>query len=237
MLLAFVDNPQRHGGLTIYPIVSSDEPHLSYLLMTDALRQGVLAIEQNDSGEAPHLLAQNRGSQPVLILDCETVSGEKGSHTTNQSVLLGPGSVTRVPISCRDGSKWISETLQEQFAETLAHFPFQENQVGILAFLGRGLLGLDALGTPELYAQIHQRLVAGHLMTAAAAGKRGSAGLAADQSEIQALAMALEGAERVSAPCPGHGEYSTLRGEVSGGELRHNGHLVHLSVFPRGAAA
>ncbi len=237
MLLAFVDTPQQHHRLTIFPVVASDEPQLSYLLMTDALRRGVLTIKQNGLGEIPHLIARNHGSQPILILDCETVGGVGENHSTNQSVLLAPASVTRVPISCRDTGKWSCEELERRFSEKLANFPILEDQVGILAFLGRQLLGLDALGSPELYSPLHRRLLTGYLITALAAGEKAKSESPAEEAEIMALAEALEGAERVAAPCPGHGEYCTLRGEVTGGELRHNGHLVHLSVFPNGVAA
>jgi hypothetical protein len=237
MLLAFVDSPQRHRRLTIFPVVASDEPQLSYLLMTDALRRGVLTLGEREPGNPPHFVAQNRSPHPVLILDCETVEGGGVNHATTQSVLLGPGSVTKVPMSCRDAGKWSCEKLREKFSESLASFSLLEDQVGILAFLDRQLLGLDILGSPELFEAVHQRLLAGHLMTASSAGTNGGFDPLAEEADLQALALALQEAIRMDAPCPGRGEYSTLHGEVSGGELRHNGHLVHLSVFPAGTAA
>ena len=237
MLLAFVDTPQSHGRLTIFPVVSSDEPQLSYVLLTDALRQGVLTLSQNGPDEPPHFIAQNSGSQPVLILDCEMVRGVRENHSTNQSILVGPGSVTRVPISCQESGKWSCEERELRFKDCLGDFPLLEGQVGILAFLGRQLLGLDALGSPELYSPLHRRLLTGYFITALAAGEKAESESPADTTEISALAKALEEARRVFAPCPGYGEYSTLHGQVTGGELRHNGHLVHLSVFPNGAAA
>lgn len=237
MLLAFVDTPQRHGRLTVFPILATDEPRLSYLLMTDALRRGVLTIKENGQGEPPHLIARNRSSQPVLILDCESMTGRGAHHTTNQSVLLGPGSTTKVPTSCVTPGKWDCEELNERFSDALSNFPILENQVGVLAFLGQHLLGLDALGTPELYAPLHRRLLTGYLFTTHAAGEEAEAEAPAEVAEIQALAQDLEQAIRVEAPSPGSGEYSILLGAVTGGELRHNGHLVHLSVFPNGVAA
>jgi len=237
MLLAFIDTPQRHDRLTVFPVVASDEPQLSYLLLTDALRRGVLTIEPIGSGAIPHLMAQNLGSEPVLILDCETMKGVGENHSTNQSVLLGPDSVTKIPISCHESGKWSCEAREKRFSRKLDHFPLLEGQVGILAFLGRQLLGLDALGSPELYSSLHRRLLSGYFLTALAAGKAGESETPADEGEIASLAMALECAERVPEPCPGYGEYSTLHGQVTGGELRHNGHLVHLSVFPNGVAA
>jgi hypothetical protein len=237
MLLAFVDTPQRHQRLTIFPVVAADEPQLSYLLMMDALTRGVLTIEERGAGRSPHLIARNHGSEPVLILDCETVQGARQHHSTNQSVLLGPESVTKVPVSCVEAGKWSCEDRDRKFSKRLAKFPLLDKQVGILAFLGRQLLGLDALGSPELYSPLHRRLLTGYFILALAAGKKAKSESPAEDGEIQALASALQSAYRLAAPCPGHGEYCTLHGEISGGELRHNGHLVHLSVFPNGAAA
>jgi hypothetical protein len=237
MLLAFVETPQRHQRLTVFPVVAADEPGLSYLLMTEAVRRGVLTIEEDGGGSFPHLIVRNSGSDPVLMLDCETVHGAGEHRSTAQSILLGPDSVTKVPVSCVEAGKWSCEDHRRKLSKSLGRFPLLEGQVGVLAFLGRQLLGLDALGSPELYSPLHRRLMTGYLITALAAGKKARAGSSAEEDEVRALAKALEGAERVTAPCHGHGEYCTIQGEVTGGELRHNGHLVHLSVFPKGVAA
>jgi hypothetical protein len=237
MLLAFVETPQCHRRLTVFPIVAADEPQLSYVLMLDALRRGVLSIEEDQNDHPPHLIARNRARDPVLILDCETLGGLGENQSTHQSVLLGPDSVTRLPISCRFTGKWSCEEQEKKLTKSLDRFPLLEGQVGILAFLGQHLLGLDALGSPQLYAPLHRRLLTGYLVTALAAGRKGKSESRANDAEVRALARALENAERIAAPCHGHGEYSTLHGEVTGGELRHNGHLVHLSVFPNGVAA
>ena len=237
MLLAFVDTPQRHGRLTIFPVVSADEPHLSYVLMADALRRGVLTVEANGPEETSGLLVRNRGTEPVLILDCEAVEGMRMGETTDQSVLLGPASVTRVPTSSGAVEKWSGGETEERFGHCLESFPLLDNQVGILAFLGQHLLGLDVLGCPDLYADLHRRLLTSYLLTGEVSSGAAELETPAEQSEIQALARALEEAERVAAPCPGNGEYTTIHGQVTGGELRHNGQLVHLSVCPSGAAA
>lgn len=237
MLLAFVETPQRHRRLSVFPIVAADEPQLSYVLVLDALRQGVLSIEEAQGDRPPHLIARNRAPDPVLILDGETLGILGENHSTHQSVLLGPDSVTRLPVSCNFTGKWSCEERERKLTRSLDSFPLLEGQVGILAFLGRHLLGLDALGSPHLYAPLHRRLLTGYLISAMSAKKGAGSEPQAEDTEVMALAMALESAERVAAPCHGHGEYAVLRGEVTGGELRHNGHLVHLSVFPNGVAA
>lgn len=237
MLLAFLETPQRHERLSVFPVVASDEPDLAYLLLAEALQRGIVTVSQDSGGSAPFLVAQNRGTQPVLILDCETMVGPGENRSTSQSVLLGPATVTRFPISCLDTGKWSCRELEREYSSPLQGFPMVEGQVGILAFLGRELLGLDVLGTPGLYSPLHRRLLTGYLITALAAGKDADPEGSASEEELENLALALQGAERVATFCPGSGEYCNLTGAVSGGELRHNGHLVHLSVFPKGVAA
>jgi hypothetical protein len=237
MLMAFVDTPQRVQRLTVFPVVSADEPELGYLLVADALRDGLLTLEDDAASETPWIILRNSGDLPVLILDCETVGGTGRKLATSQTTLLGPRSATKVPTSCISAGKWNCAELQEGLSEGLPSFPLLDGQVGILAFLDRHLLGLDILGSPHLYRSLHRRLLAGYLATAFRAREKPSSDGMAELCELEALARDLEAAERVASPCFGHGEYSTLRGHVTGGELRHNGQLVHLSVFPNGAAA
>lgn len=237
MLMAFVDTPQRVQRLTVFPVVAADEPELGYLLVADALRHGLLTLEDDSTSEGPFVVLRNSGHLPVLILDCETVGGIGRRLATSQTTLLGPCSATKVPTSCIEAGKWNCTEMPEDLSESLPCFPLLDGQVGILAFLDRHLLGLDILGCPQLYRALHPRLLAGYLATAFHAREKPNGDGMAELSELEALARDLEAAERVASPCFGYGEYSMLRGPVTGGELRHNGQLVHLSVFPNGVAA
>lgn len=237
MLLAFTDIPQRHQRLTIYPVVASDEPELSYLLVSEALGSGLLSISEERNGTVPLLVARNDSPQPILVLDCEEFQGARKARSTNRSLLLGPMSTTEFPVSCMEGSRWLRGDREMDLSETLTAFPALEGQVGVLAFLGQQFIGMDALGSPELYAPLHRRLLTGYLINALASRLNGEGESATSDAEILAVADALQRAERVPCPTSGHGEYSTLHGLVAGGELRHNGHLVHLSVFPAGLEA
>lgn len=237
MLLAFVDIPQRYGSLTAFPILASDEPQLAYLSMTEAVHRGVLTIHREGSAEPAFIIASNLGTQPILILECEHL-GEVGDiHSTIQSVLLGPATVTKLPVTTRGPDKWQGAERRTICKVAMSSFPILEDQVGILAFLGRQFLSLEALGTPSLYALFHKQLMEAHILTAMGCYAGSFQEPGADLHELQTLAMALENATRETAPCHGSGDYSILCGEVVGRELRHNGHLVHLTVNPNGVAA
>jgi hypothetical protein len=136
-----------------------------------------------------------------------------------------------------EGGRRFPVGLEAELSEILDFFPTLQGQVGIMAFIGQQFLGLDVLGCPALYAPLHRRLLAGHFLDTLISTCEKCGWKPTPEAEVLALANALEEAERVPAPSTGHGEYSTLQGAVTGGELRHNGHLVHLSVFPAGMAA
>jgi hypothetical protein len=237
MLLAFVDIPQRWEHLTIFPVVASDEPELSYLLLGEAIQNGAVTAKESGSPTPSSLSVRNHGSVPVLILDSEALECVAGHHAADQSVLLGPDTVTHVPLSHGCPGRWNTHGCVATSLPLLGGFSMLDRQVGTLAFLGRQFLGLDVLGSPDLYARLHHRLLRGHLASALAVGDCCWGDPPANQGEVEALAWAMECAERLATPYAGQGEYCLIRGDVLGGELRHNGNLVHLSLFAKGAQA
>ena len=95
----------------------------------------------------------------------------------------------------------------------LTHFPSEQGQVGVLAFLGPRPLAIDALGCSELWARVHQRFLAGYVMDALAWQGNGSAGSSAAVPEEQAaerFLAAVGGARRIESDTVGSGEYRVL---------------------------
>jgi hypothetical protein len=197
----------------------------------------VLSISEHGGSRTPRFVARNQGTLPILILDCEEVPGGVTNRSTSRSILLGPNSTTEFPVSCMEGGRRFPTDREMELSEALEAFPTLVGQVGLMVFLGQQFLGMDALGSPALYAPLHRRLLAGYLIETLASKCRCGGWRPTSEAEVLALAEALEMAERVPSPTDGQGDYSTLQGAVAGGELRHNGHLVHLSVFPAGLAA
>jgi hypothetical protein len=238
MLLAFTDIPQRHDRLTVFPVVGSGEPDICLLSMEDAVQAGDLSFGETRQDDDCVLIARNRGSKPVLILDGEKLLCGRRFRLRTPSILLGPNSETEIPFW---GIEYEHETSDDEWLRHtpawLKGFPILEKQVGVLAFLGRRFLGLDALGSPKLYAPFHCRLMTEYLMEAFGARRGVGPGCPTHDTEVCALAGALEIAERIPSNTPGRGKYRVLRGPVWGGELSHEGHLIHLSVFPAGVEA
>ncbi len=121
---------------------------------------------------------------------------------------------------------------QAQMERWMEAFPPVDRQVGLLAFSGDEVLGMDALGSGEIYLLLHRRLLTGYIMDALC--DRGDGGSGPGEEAALAFVDRVRKARRVPSGSVGAGEYRVLRGEVLGGELVEGGHLVHLSAFPGG---
>jgi hypothetical protein len=109
-------------------------------------------------------------------------------------------------------------------------FPWVDDQIGLLAFLGEKPLGLDMVGGHRLYARLHKQLVRGYVMDALTAGPTRSVRI--KHRAGAAFLERVKHATRTKAPTVGRGEYRVLSGHVMGGELMDTSGLVHLSAFP-----
>jgi hypothetical protein len=232
MLEAFVDAPQHYRHLTVFPIVAGKSPVLPYIHAEDALESGVLAFQAKTERQVPSVLVRNQSLHAVLILDGERLEGSGQGQTPIRSILLAGKSVTQIPVLPEgDGSPDVEEQ-EPHKEEWLQVFRASERQVGILTFMGRKVLGLEALGSPELYSPVHGRLLARHVRKAWAqeAGVDGEA--SAEETDAARLLESLEAADRIQTESIGLGDFWILKGPVQGGELIYDGHLVHLSVIP-----
>lgn len=111
------------------------------------------------------------------------------------------------------------------------HFPWVDDQIGLLVFLGDRPLGMDIIGCHRLYARLHKRLASGYVMDALVM-RGGQSRRDADATLAGAFLDAVRSAKRTDAPTVGRGTYRVLIGTVTGGELEDTHGLVHLSAFP-----
>ena len=132
----------------------------------------------------------------------------------------------------------------ENLEDWIARFPCAEGQVGLLALLGGRPLGVDVVGSPEIYARLHERILGGYCMDALSwlrlanlRKETGGAGAdvedGSDHSAVAERFLAEVGsAARGVAPTVGKGTYRLLSGDAIGAELIDDGRLLHLSAFP-----
>lgn len=117
-----VGEPQVFKNLAIFPLVLAEQKEPDYLLLDEALAQGVLEVrELSAEGSVNKILVCNRGEHPVLILDGEVLAGAKQNRVINASTLVGPRSELVVPVSCVEQRRW--QYVSEKFTES-RHFSY-----------------------------------------------------------------------------------------------------------------
>ncbi len=232
MLEAFIDAPQHRGRLTVFPVVAPKGPVLPYLLSPEVADSGILTVREKADGDTPMVLARNNSLHALLVLSGEPLPGGSPGRLVERSILLGGKSITQIPASSTETGGWVKPDLEAEITEWFESFPLLRQQVGVLAFLGNRLLGLEALGSPNLFAPLHRRLVIRFIKRALVEGSEESDDPAALEVQAQKVVDSVEVADRIPTKRVGLGLFWALAGPISGGELIHEGHLVHLSVHP-----
>ncbi len=102
-----VAEPVVHANLTLAPLRGEGRRRIDYLMAAQAMAAGVFTVtEIDEAGSVPELLALNTSRQMVLLLDGEELVGAKQNRILNTSVMLPPGSRTRIPVSCVERGRW-----------------------------------------------------------------------------------------------------------------------------------
>jgi len=78
-----------------------------YITLREAIERGVFAVtEVSEGGSVPELMVANKGEAAVLLLDGEEVRGAKQNRILNTTILVGPKSTIKVPVSCVEHGRW-----------------------------------------------------------------------------------------------------------------------------------
>ena len=100
-------DPQRHGLLTVVPLLFAGDRGPRYRMAAEAFADGTLQVgEVSHGGSVPNLLVVNGGDKPVLIVDGEELVGAKQNRILNTTVLVREKSELVVPVSCVEAGRW-----------------------------------------------------------------------------------------------------------------------------------
>jgi hypothetical protein len=161
----------------------------------------------------------------------ETLRQEQGAYWNDVADTL-----SKVGAHSATGSLHAAyDTHLRRIAEFVAAFDLRPDQVGLLAYAGDSVLGLDIIGAPRLYARVHERLLRGYVLDALEheSPGRDAEAIVPDGTAAQRYLDAVREAPRHAAPTAGVGTYHVLSGVVIGGELLDDSRRVtHLSAFP-----
>jgi hypothetical protein len=98
---------QTWKNLAVFPILSDGDAGPDYITLGAALSAGTLRVAEMDGGATvPHIVVQNSGDKPVLLLDGEELAGAKQNRVLNTTVLLKPYSETTIDVSCSERGRW-----------------------------------------------------------------------------------------------------------------------------------
>jgi len=101
-----IDEPLRHGGLSVFPLFTQSKG-VDYQLADDALAAGSVVVEEtSEAGSVPELAVENKGNLRVLFLEGEELVGAKQNRVLNTSVLVPAKSRTKIPVSCVERGRW-----------------------------------------------------------------------------------------------------------------------------------
>lgn len=104
-------------NMTVFELLRPKNGGPEYITLREAIERGVFSVtEVSEGGSVPELMVANKGEVAVLLLDGEEVRGAKQNRILNTTILVGPKSAIRVPVSCVEHGRW---TYQErQFKES-----------------------------------------------------------------------------------------------------------------------
>ena len=232
MLEAFLDAPLSHKNLTVFPVTAAKGTVLPYLLSPEVEGKGILTVRERGDSETPMLLVRNNSLHPLLVLSGEPLPDEHPGRIVGRSFILGGKSVTQIPASAMERGGWVSTEEEKEITEWMGGFARVKHQVGVLVFLGDEVVGLEALGAPNLYEAVHRRLLVRFIKGAMKHPDVPPGDPPVLRQQAQRLLDSLQAADRMEARTMGIGEFWSLNGSVRGGELLDQGQLVHLSVEP-----
>jgi ARG and Rhodanese-Phosphatase-superfamily-associated Protein domain len=97
--------PQRHGALTVIPILAPMHTEPEWLTLAEA-GDRVRITEVDEEGSVPELRVANLAELPLLLLDGEQLVGAKQNRILNMTVLLAAQSEVTIPVTCVERGRW-----------------------------------------------------------------------------------------------------------------------------------
>src|SRR5512136_113465 len=107
---------QSFGNMAVFPLRFPGNGGPEYLTLKEALERGAFVVtEVSAGGSVPELMVENKGDVAVLLIDGEELAGAKQNRVLNTTILVGPKSATKIPVSCTEHGRWsyVSNVFQE----------------------------------------------------------------------------------------------------------------------------
>ncbi len=104
---ADIHPPVKLGRLTVFPIGLNRTNRLDNVLtMAQAMEKKLLVIEEMKSAQVPKARFVNKSGKMIFLMAGEIITGGKQNRTLTTDALLGPDSVTVLPVYCVQRGRW-----------------------------------------------------------------------------------------------------------------------------------
>jgi len=104
---AKIGRKQSYKNLALFPLLSTYSLDLDYLLLDEALSEGIIeVIEVGEGGTVPELKVINKSPRMILILDGEELVGAKQNRIVNTTILIQGNGTVVIPVSCVEQGRW-----------------------------------------------------------------------------------------------------------------------------------
>ena len=109
---------QSHLNMTLIPLLAPDTGEPDYLILEEALGQGIVEItEVSQGGSVPDLKLINQSPSKLLVVDGEELVGAKQNRIVNASFLIAGLTEITIPVSCVEHGRWAYRSQKFDYGE------------------------------------------------------------------------------------------------------------------------
>jgi hypothetical protein len=149
--------PHRLGQLDVFPVIHRDSAGEPALLGHEAVATGVLEVVEKDGGVVQQLLARNKGKQPVVIIEGETLIGARQNRIVAHTVVIAPGGEVVVPVGCMEQGRWHFTSAQFQSGASPSEWKLRR-EIKSSVISSRSMGRPPALDQGALWARVEEEL-------------------------------------------------------------------------------
>ncbi len=98
---------QSHLNMTLFPLLAPDAGTPDYLILEEALGQGVVDVtEVSQGGSVSDLKLITKSDHKLLVVDGEELVGAKQNRIVNATFLIAGQTEITIPVSCVEQGRW-----------------------------------------------------------------------------------------------------------------------------------
>jgi hypothetical protein len=166
---------QSHLNMTLIPLLASDAGDPDYIILEEALSQGVVDVtEVSQGGSVPDLKLINKSPSKLLVVDGEELVGAKQNRIVNASFLIASQTEITVPVSCVEQGRWAYRSQKFAYGEKVMPPSMRrEHQKVVAMSLDEGVGYRSNQGMIWNEIALKSERMAAHSATGAMAGEDG----------------------------------------------------------------